>query len=98
MAKTFACLYFLCKNRIAHTTNFGPLLDLIGFLGVNLKSKISVGKNATYLSDKSIQEMLFAMSDLIEDQILDDLKKSNFFALMFDETTDCSIVDACKVH
>ena len=37
MPKTFACLYFLCKNRIAHTINFGPLLDLIGFLGVNLK-------------------------------------------------------------
>ena len=37
--------------------------------------------------------MLFPMSDLIEDQILDDLKKSNFFALMFDETTDCSIVE-----
>ena len=35
--QTFACLYFLCKNRIAHTINFGPLLDLIGFLGVNLK-------------------------------------------------------------
>ena len=98
MAKTFACLYFLCKNRIARTTNFEPLLDLVGFLGINLKSKISVGKNATYLSNKSIQEMLFAMSDLIEDQILNDLKRSSFFALMFDETTDCSIVEQLVIH
>lgn len=40
----------------------------------------------------------FATSDLIEDQISDDLKKSNFFALMFDETTDCSIVEQLVIH
>ena len=38
------------------------------------------------------------MSDLIEDQILDDLKRSSFFALMFDETTDCSIVEQLVIH
>lgn len=73
MAKTFACAYFLCKNRIAHRTNFGPLVDFIDFLGVKL-SKICIGMNATYHSDKSIQEMLYAMSNLIEDRILDDFK------------------------
>ena len=41
MAKTFACVYFLCKNRITHTTNFGPLVDFIDFLGVKL-SKICI--------------------------------------------------------
>ena len=97
MAKTFACVYFLCKNRIAHTTNFGPLVDFIDFLGVKL-SKICIGKNATYRSDKSIQEMLYAMSDLIEDRILDDLKKSIFFALMFDETTDCSVIEQLVIR
>ena len=80
MAKTFACVYFLCKNRIAHTTNFGPLVDFIDFVGVKL-SKICIGKNATYRSDKSIQEMLYAMSDLIENQILDDLKNPIFLLL-----------------
>ena len=61
-------------------------------------SKIYIGKNATYRSDKSIQEMLYAMSDLIEDRILDDLKKSNFFALMFDETTDCSVIEQLVIR
>lgn len=42
--------------------------------------------------------MLFAMSDLIEDQILNDLKKSNLFALMFDETTDCIMVEQLVIH
>ena len=84
-------LYFLCK------TNFGPLVNFIDFLGLKL-SKICIGKNAKYRSDKSIQEMLYAMSDLIEDRILDDLKKSHFFALMFDETTDCSVIEQLVIR
>ena len=101
MAKTFACVYFLCKNRIAHTTNFGPLVDFIDFLGEKL-SKKCIGKNATYRSDKLTQEILYAASDLTEDRILDDLKKSNFFAHMFDKTTDCSVIGQAgyshKIH
>ena len=33
MSQVFAALYFLCKQRIAHTTNYEPILDLIGLLG-----------------------------------------------------------------
>lgn len=42
--------------------------------------------------------MVYVMSDLVENQILDDLKKSKFFALMFDETTDCSIVEQLVIR
>ena len=55
-------------------------------------------KECKISSDKSIQEMLYAMSDLIEDRILDDLKKSNFFALMFDETTVCSVIEQLVIR
>ena len=58
MEQAFCCLYFLTKQRIAHTTNYGPLLDLVGLLGVDVKAKISVARNATYTSDKTIQEMV----------------------------------------
>ena len=59
MSQVFAALYFLSKQRIAHTTNFEPILDLLGFLGNELKSKIRCGKNATYCSVKSIQENVY---------------------------------------
>lgn len=91
MSKTFACLYFLWKPRMAHTTNFEPLLDFIGFLGDNIRGNIYQGRNAHYTSRKSIQEMLKCMSDIIEEDILADLRKSEHFSLMFDETTDCSV-------
>ena len=32
MEQAFSCLYFLCKQRIPHTTNYEPLLDLAGLL------------------------------------------------------------------
>ena len=64
MEQAFSCLYFLAKRRIAHTTYYEPLLDLAGILGVNIKEKISVARNATYTSDKTIQEMIFFLENV----------------------------------
>ena len=54
MTKTFACLYHLVEQRIAHTTNLKPMLDLLEYLQVTLNQ--SSGPN--YMSRTSIQEML----------------------------------------
>ena len=67
--QTFACLYFLVKQKVAHTTNFEPLLDLLEYLGVHAKSNIRVAKNATYTSRKSIQEMVSILSEVTENTI-----------------------------
>ena len=48
MEQAFSCLYFLTKQRIAHTTNYEPLLDLMSYLGVKIKEEIGKGMNATY--------------------------------------------------
>ena len=61
MEQAFSCL-FLTKQRIAHTTNYEPLLDLMSYLGVYIKEKIGKGMNAIYTSEKTIQEMVFIMS------------------------------------
>ena len=37
MEQAFSCLYFFAKHRMAHTTNYEPLLDLMGLLGINIK-------------------------------------------------------------
>ena len=98
MSQVFAALYFLCKQRIAHTTNFEPILDLLGFLGNELKSKIRCGKNATYCSVKSIQENLQCMSEIIENDIIDKLRQSKHFSLLFDETTDCAVIEQMVIR
>ena len=96
--QAFACLYFLVKQKIAHTTNFEPLLDFLEFLGLHVKSKIRVAKNATYTSRKSIQEMVSILSEVIENRILRNLKESNHMAIMFDESTDCTITEQLVIH
>lgn len=98
MQKAFASLYYLCKRRIAHTTNYEPLLDLLTFLGLNVKDQMAAGKNATYCSQRAIKEMVTCLSSVIEDKILRELKQSEHYALMFDETTDCTTVEQLVIH
>ncbi len=64
--QAFRCLYFLPKHRIPHTTNYKPLLDLLATLGLTTKADIHVAKNATYTSDKSIQECFMLCQILLK--------------------------------
>ena len=94
--QAFTCLYFLAKQRIAHTTNFEPLLDLMQLLGLDMKAKMQVAKNALYTSEKSIQEVI--ISEVIEMLILNKVRQSSHFALMLDETTDCTVTEQLAIH
>ena len=67
-------------------------------MGVEIKSKISIARNATYTSDKTIQEMVCIMSDVIEKNIRSEMTESEHFSLMLDETTDCSITEQLAIH
>ena len=91
-------LYFLYKQRIPHTTNYEPLLDLAGLLGTDIKSTISIARNATYTSDKTIQEMVYVLSEVIEVHIIEQMRKSEHFALMFDETAECTVTEQLAIH
>ena len=93
-----SCLYFLCKNNMACVTNFEPLLDLTTHLGLLIKDGIRVGINAHYTSPGAITEMLYALSGTIEKEVLDELRQSESYALMFDETTDCSVTEQMVIH
>lgn len=97
MVQAFKCLYFLAKNNIAHTTNFPELLELERLLGVDILEKINRGKTAKYTTTKAIKEMLECMSELIEVDILENIRKSDF-SIMFDETTDVSVIEQFVIH
>ena len=71
---------------------------MIGLLGIDIKSKISIAKNDTYTSDKKKQDMIYIISDVVENNILSEMTKSDHFSLMLDETTDCSIVEQLAIH
>ena len=96
--QTFGCLYFLVKQKIAHTTNFEPLLDFLEYLGVHIKSNIRVAKNATYTSRKSIQEMVSILFEVMENTVLSFINNSEHIAIMFDESTDCTVTEQLVLH
>ena len=54
--------------------------------------------NATYTSEKMIQEMVFIMSEILEMKILKGMRKSDHFSILLDEMTDCTITEQLAVH
>ena len=67
---------------------------MAGFLGID----ISIARNATNTSDKTIQEIVYVISEVIEVGILEQMRKSEHFALMFDEMADCTVTEQLAIH
>ena len=70
---------FLTKREIAHSTNFGPLLELAKSLGVAYLQDLQLGGNAQYTSERFIQEVVQALGDAITDPIIFSIQQSPFF-------------------
>ncbi|XP_006824225.1 zinc finger protein 862-like [Saccoglossus kowalevskii] len=86
------CMYWICKNEVAHTTKFRPLLDLVKSFGGSCLEHLNKGGNANYMSERIIQEMVDVLAQVIERRIYSDIRESPFYSLMVDETTDISIL------
>ena len=85
------CLYWLCKQEIAHTTNYEPLLSLAMSLGCTYLSALNSGRNAHYTSERIVQELVHILAQQIEDSQLVAVAHSPFYGLMIDESTDISV-------
>ena len=55
----------------------------MSYVGVKIKEKIGKGMNATYTSEKTIQEMVFVMSEILEKKILESMTESSHFSIIF---------------
>ena len=85
-------MYSLAKEEIAHTTKFSSLMDLSIQLGNDYLRELNLDRNAHYISEQTIRELLEYLSSVTEKQILDDVHGSDSFALMTDESTDIVIL------
>ena len=70
-------MYWLAKEEVPHTTKVSSLADLAVQLELNL------GKNAHYMSEQSVRELIQCLSSVIEKQ---------FFALVTDESTYLAVL------
>ena len=66
------CTNFLAHNHIAHTTNFGDLVDLVvSFGGEDLKRFIEkVGRNAHYTSKDAVVDFVEALGTWVDESLL----------------------------
>lgn len=62
-----------------------PRIGLIGFIAKDL--------NATYCSEKSTQGFPDALSRILEDDIMKELRAAEHFARMFDQYSDVSVIE-----
>lgn len=87
--KLFRITYFLIRKEWAQA-NYEDLVRFIATLGVaDLQHHIdSADPSATYLSSTTETELIQIIGEVIERQLLDNLRNSNFFTLLADESTD----------
>jgi len=81
-----------CKSNVNHDGNFKALLRYCIDGGDKvLENHIkTAGKNATYKSKTSTNELIQCCSNEILDIILQRIKLATFYCVIFDETTDVS--------
>ena len=63
------CAHFLARNHIAHTNNFGDLVDLVVTCGgEDLKQFIDkAGKNAHYTSEDAVVDFVEALGTWVDE-------------------------------
>ena len=96
MKKLLRCTYFLAKNRIAHTTNFSKLVQLVISCGANDLQRFlhdKVCNNAKYTSTTAVTDFIHAIAQWVERGLLQSLKQSPYYTLMGDECTDVSSME-----
>jgi hypothetical protein len=80
----FKAVYFLGKESIP-CAKFASLCELL----VSCKTPIT---EKLYHNEKACVEMMFAISTILQRQILDRIRDSRFFGIMIDESTDISVL------
>ena len=81
-----------CKTSLTNEGNFRELLRFRVLAGDNdlAKQLESSSKNATYISKTTQNELIRTIGDNIQQSILSNVKRAQFYSVIFDETTDVS--------
>ncbi|KAJ8300227.1 hypothetical protein KUTeg_021746 [Tegillarca granosa] len=80
--------YWLAKENIP-SKKYESLLEFLEFKGVDLNS-MKVGSNASNKSRATVEEFQECISEVIESNVLTEVRKSPFISILCDESTDIS--------
>ena len=89
MKKVIECLYFMIKERWAVSENLEDLVRFVSDLGVEeLASHLDCPDSVNYLSSNTVTDMINAISQSNELELISSLKDAKYFTLLADESTD----------
>ena len=91
------CLYWLVQNEVPHTTLFSSLRDFCILLGNTTLPELDKAKNLNYRSKQVIAEMVKAIGQSLEKQLVCEVAKSHYYSLTLDEATDISVLKQLAV-
>ena len=84
--KVFHAIYYLIQEEISNT-KLNSLLNLMESLGINHL------KYFQHRSNPSIREMFLTLGKVMQDMVLEKVKKASVYGLLIDEATDVSVVE-----
>lgn len=88
LTSSLHCVYWMAKENLP-SSKYSAVLDLLDFEGVDVQS-MSVGKNASYHSRATVEEFQESLFEVLESELVDKVKNSQFFSILCDESTDIS--------
>ena len=66
MKVALACIYFMAKEEIPHTTKYEPVMKLLSYLGLPHIEVLNKGGNAKYTSYRIVDELLTLLGDEVK--------------------------------
>ena len=93
------CTHFLARQRIAHTTNFDKLVDLIiACGGQDIKIFLeTAARNASYTSKIAVVDFVNAIGTWVEESLLKRLCQAPFYTIMADECADVTTIEELSI-
>ncbi|CAC5413208.1 unnamed protein product [Mytilus coruscus] len=73
-----------------HEKEVTVAMSNIFWMGVESVTAIQKAKNTKYTSSDSVLDMQIALSKVVGEEIIEDMKASTYFSVMLDESTDCT--------
>ena len=97
--KLLRIMYFLCKQKIVHFSNFDEVVQLMVENGNDevRKHLDTAPRNANYGSYVAISEYLDAISLWVQQGILRSLKEAAFYSILADESTDIATIEELSI-
>ena len=97
LISAFRCAYWLAKEGLP-LAKYSSLLDFCKLQGCTAISNLESGKNATYQSWQSAEDILQSIVEVIVSDIDKQLKDSQFVSILIDETTDISVTKKMVIY